>query len=55
MDFTVAKTTKYYFCGVTNEAAEVAAARRVANDAEANRLVDPPYRAGWKISHWSLG
>jgi sialate O-acetylesterase len=26
MDFTVAKTEKYYFCGVTNEAAEVAAA-----------------------------
>ena len=26
MDFTVAKTTKYYFAGVTNEAAEVAAA-----------------------------
>jgi sialate O-acetylesterase len=26
MDFTVAKTKKYYYCGVTNEAAEVAAA-----------------------------
>jgi sialate O-acetylesterase len=26
MDFTVARTEKYYYCGVTNEAAEVAAA-----------------------------
>lgn len=26
MDFTVAKTEKYYFCGVDNEAAEIAAA-----------------------------
>ena len=28
-----------------------ASAMRIANDAEADSLVDPPYRTGWKLEN----
>jgi sialate O-acetylesterase len=54
MDFTVAKTEKYYFCGVLNEAAEVAAANYPAIrmfTGEWTKSYEPKNTVGgtWKI------